>query len=439
MKATKQYYHIQILRALAVLMVIFFHLDSKLLPNGYLGVDIFFVISGFVITNSIINSYNKDNFTFLSFYTNRVKRLFPALFFVIITTCIFAFCIFTFNEYYSLKETRFWYTPLQISNFGFAFYRKSYWEAGDASIYLHTWSLGVEEQIYLVFPLILLGIYLVYKKEPKPIQFLFCILSLVSIYFFITINEQLSFYMPYTRAWEFLAGTIVFFIFNTKKVLQFKTKYLFLIFTILLVLLSYYGFTANKHHLPKSLEQLLLPIFNKHGIDFIYNKFLLIFLTICLSGLTILFGLTKQIKLNFFTKFFIHLGNLSYSLYLWHFPIIVFYKKLHITFTGIPANKVDYLIIFIIIYILSYFSYYFIENPLRKIKTNSRNKQILVLVTSITVMFLTSYFMYISTKYMLPYYKHTEDETFTAGLLSINHDKLSLKNMISVLKIQLCT
>ncbi|UQY80440.1 acyltransferase [Candidatus Hepatincola sp. Av] len=425
MHESKDYHHIQILRALAVFVVIIFHLNKDLLPNGYLGVDIFFVISGFVITNSIINSYNKGTFTFLSFYTNRVKRLFPALFVMIVITCIFAFSMFTSVEYHYLQETHFRYVPLQISNFAFAFYTKSYWDTGDKSIYLHTWSLGVEEQIYLVFPFILLGAYLIYKKEAKMMNFFLILLSLISIYFFITLNQQLAFYMPYTRAWEFLAGTIVFFIFQLIKNKPQHSTSLLILFSILLIIFLYYGFNFDKHILSQSPH---LSRLNSHLNKINFHQFLLCFFAVLLSGLVILYGLYKPIKINYFTNFFIHLGDLSYSLYLWHFPIIIFYKKLYLTITGNNINCIDYVIILIITYVFACLSYYLIENPFRRVKSNTMLQQVTILLISIITMVTLATFMHISSKFIRPYYDaKMEGVILQNAYNSISNKKARLK------------
>jgi len=417
MHESKNYHHIQILRALAVFVVIIFHLNKDLLPNGYLGVDIFFVISGFVITNSIINSYNKGTFTLLSFYTNRVKRLFPALFVVIFITCIFAFCMFTSIEYYSLKATHFWYVPLQISNFAFAFYNKSYWDIGDNSIYLHTWSLGVEEQIYLVFPFILLGAYLIYKKEAKMMNFFLIFLSLISIYFFITTNKQLAFYMPYTRVWEFLAGAIIYFLFQLIKNKSKHSTSLLILFSILLVIFLYYGFSFDKNILSQS----------PHLSTLNFHQLLMYICAVLLSGLVILYGLYNQIKRNYYTNFFIHLGDLSYSLYLWHFPIIIFYKKLYLTITGNNINGIDYVIILLITYICAYASYYFVENPFRRVKSNTKRKQIFLLCISVLLMVILSYFMHMSHRFMNPYYEKAESNNFHLAASYLANKKITLK------------
>ncbi|XWO13836.1 acyltransferase [Candidatus Hepatincola sp. Pdp] len=424
MPKSTNYYHIQILRALAVFVVIIFHLNKDLLPNGYLGVDIFFVISGFVITNSIINSYNKGTFTFLSFYTNRVKRLFPALFVVIVITCIFAFSMFTSVEYYYLKATYFWYVPLQISNFAFAFYNKSYWDTGDNSIYLHTWSLGVEEQIYLVFPFILLGAYLIYKKEAKMMNFFLILLSLISIYFFITMKPQIAFYMPYTRAWEFLAGTIIYFIFQTIKRKPKHNNSLLILFSILLILFLYFDFSFDKIILSHSPH---LSRLNSHLNKLNFNQFLLCIFAVLLSGLVILYGLYKPIKINYFTNFFIHLGDLSYSLYLWHFPIIIFYKKLYLTITGNNINGIDYVIILIITYVFACLSYYLIENPFRRVKSNTRLKQTTILLIAIGTMATLSYFMHISSRFIHSYYDAKEGVILQNAYNSISNKKARLK------------
>ena len=141
---------IDTLRAISVISVIFFHLDQSFFPNGYLGVDIFFVISGFVITKSIIKNIRNNKFSFLEFYFKRIKRILPVFLVVLLTTIIFASFIFLIADLKRFLESL-------ISSLGFVsnFYfwiTGGYFSTNDQlKPLLHIWSLSVEEQFYLFF------------------------------------------------------------------------------------------------------------------------------------------------------------------------------------------------------------------------------------------------------------------------------------------------
>ena len=145
---------IDTLRAISVVSVIIFHLDQTLFPNGYLGVDIFFVISGYVITKSILKGLNNNQFSFLNFYIKRIKRIFPVFLVVLLTTIIFAIFILLIADLNRFLESLISSLGL-VSNFYF-WITGGYFSTNDQlKPLLHIWSLSVEEQFYLFFPIFL--------------------------------------------------------------------------------------------------------------------------------------------------------------------------------------------------------------------------------------------------------------------------------------------
>ena len=150
---------IDTLRAISVISVIIFHLEQSYFPNGYLGVDIFFVISGYVITKSIIKDFSKDKFNFLEFYYKRIKRILPVFLIVLSSTFLFSLFIFLIADLNRFLESL-------LSSLGFVsnFYfwiTGGYFSTNDQlKPLLHIWSLSVEEQFYLFFPFFL---YLIFK------------------------------------------------------------------------------------------------------------------------------------------------------------------------------------------------------------------------------------------------------------------------------------
>ena len=154
---------IDTLRAISVISVIIFHLDKILFPNGFLGVDLFFVISGYVITNSISKSLKSKNFSFLNFYLKRARRILPALLLVLLTSLIIATVILLTADLKRFSESL-------LSSIGFVsnFYfwlTGGYFSTNDQlKPLLHLWSLAVEEQFYLFFPIFLFIIFKIFKK-----------------------------------------------------------------------------------------------------------------------------------------------------------------------------------------------------------------------------------------------------------------------------------
>ena len=145
--------HIQFLRAISVLMVFFYHLKLNYFENGFLGVDIFFVISVYVITARIFNEYKSNNkFNFLNFYLKRLKRIYPVLIFILST--IFILIIFFQPLDLFLNYPKIYlFSLFGISNFYYLFSEKDYFDTVFDDPFAHTWSLGIEEQFYIIFPI----------------------------------------------------------------------------------------------------------------------------------------------------------------------------------------------------------------------------------------------------------------------------------------------
>jgi len=202
------------LRALAVIAVIINHLNKDFLPSGYLGVDIFFVISGYVITSSLKKTKSKNVKEFLiSFYSRRIKRLFPALIiFIILTSLIVCFFISTPDAYLSTAKR----SLLGLSNI--TLYRGSwdyFAEAIELNPFAHTWSLGVEEQFYFLYPILIwvTGFGRKTKNGERNLSFLILFLtvcSLVSFIFFYSYDKSAAYYLMPFRFWEMAVGGLIF-------------------------------------------------------------------------------------------------------------------------------------------------------------------------------------------------------------------------------------
>ncbi len=334
--------HIDGLRALAVLSVILYHLNFYLFRSGFVGVDIFFVISGFLITANILKEISNGTFTIKIFYLKRMRRIFPTLLFVIILTTAAAYIILLPEDLFKYLSSAV-STLLYFSNvFFYHFYPSGYFSPRtDVLPLLHTWSLGVEEQFYIVWPFVLL---LAARLPIREKVFAFFVLFSISTGLFLHLHSHsLVFYMPFTRAWEFLCGALLCY-WNGK---VFFPKWLLEILSIIgiaVVALSIMIVSANKYPGFDSI----LPVLGAAIIIF--------------SGLAAKDQETfpSILKWVFCNPIAIVLGVLSYAAYLIHWPIIAYLNYLGIRFT----HHMDVLII-AVTFFLAFIVNKLIEQPLR--------------------------------------------------------------------------
>jgi peptidoglycan/LPS O-acetylase OafA/YrhL len=351
--------HIQGLRGLAVALVVLFHLDINYFHYGFLGVDIFFVISGYLITNILVSQYlDHSKIKLKEFYIKRIMRLFPALFFTVFLSTIAGIFILSELHAKELFQSSF-FAIISISNIFFL--RKSgYFDSSsELKPLLHTWSLGVEEQFYLIWPILII---ILISKFPKN-KILLIALSLISSYmlFFLFFNSSASFFLIPFRAYEFLIGGI-FSLILFKKSLSTQSSNL----------LSF-----------ASLSVLLASIFIFDGSE---NANPWVYLLVCISTISLILNSKSRItKLIFENKCITKLGDMSYSIYLVHWPIIVFYKYIY----GSSLSLIDISIIISIIFFFSFISYTYIENYFRDHKNRPRFKLKLTLASGAILVFIT--------------------------------------------------
>ena len=209
------------LRAVAVIPVIFFHAGFEIFSRGYLGVDIFFVISGYLITSLILREQNLGTFSIINFYERRARRIIPALF-LVMTVCIpFAIYLMQPDDLENFGQSL--VATTLISNNYLLYLTSGYWDlASEFKPLLHTWRLGVEEQYYILFPILML---LAWKAGLKIIFFSFVLLSSLSLINFYNLSSQdsfgfnnESFLLLRSRAWQILFGAIAaIFLFKFKE------------------------------------------------------------------------------------------------------------------------------------------------------------------------------------------------------------------------------
>lgn len=392
------------LRAISVLSVIFYHLDFTLFSGGYIGVDIFFTISGYLITSIIIFEKNKNNFSYTNFLNRRIRRIIPILILVIFFTLIVG-VIFSMPTDLNQITNSAIFSILFTSNFYFSIVGDVY---AAKSIILkplaHTWSLSIEEQYYIFFPLL----FIFFNKEKiLNILIIFIFLSL-SISFIIEKNyPHHNFYFTPSRVWELLLGCCI-------AILKFKNH-------------------AKKNDLLKDffctlgIILILIPIFFFKIETFSTLKS---FIPISGTCMILYYGYKNNWIISILSKiFFVKIGLLSYSLYLWHYPIISFFEKYNIFYYK-PILKI--IVFFVILLFISILFYFLVEKNFRskKIISNSKFYTILFFVLfSLSITFASIHFSnsFVS-RYMVGNYNLDNDNHYLKWLNSSKQIK-DFKNL----------
>ena len=324
------------LRAVAILPVIFFHAGISFFSGGYIGVDVFFVISGFLITHIILSELNDGRFSIRQFYERRARRILPALFTMLFVCLPFAWL---------------WMSPFQFKDFlqnlgSVIFFASNFILAGESGYFaaaaeemplLHTWSLAVEEQYYLFIPLILVFFWRFGIKWSFSIVSVMALGSLLLTHLMLEIDPTKNFYLLPTRAWELLVGSMCAFVVRGKP--QNPNSALASI-GLVLILVSVVYFDATT---PFPSFYTLLPVVG--------------------SALIILYASQKELVGKILSqKPFVWIGLISYSAYLWNQPLFAFYR---VRFPG-EESDITLITLSIAALIISYFSWRFIEMPFRK-------------------------------------------------------------------------
>jgi peptidoglycan/LPS O-acetylase OafA/YrhL len=333
------------LRAIAVLAVVAFHFEAPAIFGGFVGVDIFFVISGYLITGIIQSEVKSGTFSFARFYERRVRRLLPALYAMVALTAIPSFHYLLTSE--RLEFFRSVAAVLTFtSNFFFWFQTGYFDHAAVEKPLLHTWSLAVEEQFYLALPLLLWGLlrFVRNRRAALPVALSAAALAsfALSLWLMNTDRSANAFFMSPPRAWEFLIGGMVavdgFPVLRNLRLRQITR-------TIALVLLA-------------------IPIFSlRQGPGFPGVNALLP----CIGAAVFIWSgvgvptLTRS-RYSFLNviKFF---GQISYSLYLWHWPLFTFAR---FSKTSLVLDPLDKAALFAATVAISYLSWRFVEQPFRR-------------------------------------------------------------------------
>lgn len=289
------------LRGIAVLGVLLFHLNIGVFKGGYVGVDIFFVLSGFLITHLIMDNLRSGQFSLPRFYARRARRILPALLATVVISLMIGFLLFTPQHFERLARSSI-YVSLAVPNL-FFLSESGYFDV--EAIYkplLHTWTLGVEEQFYFVWPLILL---LVYKLKQSLIPVTFVLLGMVSLSFsevLLESNSNLSFYLMPFRAFEFCLGAVLIWMMRFQPNSRWIGELTFLAGLGLMVAPMIFFDEAT----PFPGVWALIP---------------------CVGAALVIYS-GRELHVGFLLRNAIltGIGRISYSLYLVHWPFIVFYR-----------------------------------------------------------------------------------------------------------------
>ncbi|MGX7068391.1 acyltransferase family protein [Gemella bergeri] len=348
------------LRAIAVLVVIIYHIDVNYLPGGFLGVDLFFVLSGYLISSLIIKEYKKTGtLNLYNFYIRRARRLLPAVYFMITVVLII---ITLFNGVLLNKshlDAVFGY--IYTSNWWYIFHKLNYFDSfGSQSPFKHLWSLAIEEQFYIFFPLI----FLIFNRKKKNNDnnykinknFKYIVLGLISISLIVHIllfdinNVSRIYFGTDTRAFSLLVGVMGAILYPMEKLSEkvtLKENRLYSLISLISI-----------------ISLIVVMLYTSEYNIWLYRGGFLLVAVLCL---VVIISTGRQH--TFMSKILsfkpiVFIGKISYSLYLWHFPILVLTTPV----SEIGSPKIFYVILRIVLtFIVATASYILIETPIRKL------------------------------------------------------------------------
>lgn len=334
------------LRALAVIPVLIYHAFPEFVPGGFFGVDIFFVISGYLISGIIFRSVSIGTFSYLDFYQKRIRRIIPNL----ITLCLFVLIVGFFvllpREYENLGQ-HIVSSGLFVQNFRLLSEVGYFTEDALRKPLLHLWSLAVEEQFYIFFPILIAVLWKLFKSK-RLIGILVICITLASLVASFFVEKGFGFYFPLTRFWEIGAGIIVAYletygIADYSKISQSIRSFLSVLALSVLIWLFFFYKTSMPHPGGVTLVPVLASV-----------------ILICAHPNALVNRTLLSLKPMTFV------GLISYSLYLWHWPLLCF------LFICLPESGISItykLLALLISFLLATLIYKYVENPLRRMKS----------------------------------------------------------------------
>lgn len=349
------------LRAIAVLPVIFYHAGFVFFSGGYIGVDVFFVISGYLITTIMIKDLELERFSLVSFYERRVRRILPALYFLLVFTTIVAIVVYLPRDLLDYFKSLF---SVIVYGSNIFFWLDADYFATDSDLLplLHTWSLSVEEQFYLLFPLLLASLFRFGTTVVYGVIGSIVIVSLTVSIWAGVVNPEMSFYLLPSRAWELGVGCMGALYHRHHGQLS-KSRYADAIGMIGLMMI------ATSIHL------------FDHQTDFpSYNALLPTIGTVLLLLFT---DERTRVGRILGSKMLVGIGLVSYSAYLWHHPLFAFARYLNVG----PLSTAQYAVLIAITMVLAYMSWKFVEAPFRD-KHHIGSKSIWTMAGATSILFV---------------------------------------------------
>ena len=318
-----------LLRILAAVSVLLYHSDYDTFKYGYLGVDIFLVISGYLMTDISIRLYHSHSFSILSFYFNRIRRIVPQVLLMLsITTVIGYFFLdpFSYEEFAKAAAS----TLMFVANFYFDANTNYFALDANFAPLIHMWSLSLEEQYYLLFPIFILFAL----RNTSLVTRVFIIIFVLSLAYYsilLAIESRSAFYMLPARVWEFIFGSIV--------ALHAVRMY---VIAIALMFVT-------------SIFILLFDVMNMLNL-----------ITVSLAGSLLFFGKRFDYVAN---KYILLFANLSFGIYIWHQPIFAFFRYQ----TNAQVSGYSLVVLTFITLLVAYLAYFFVERPIRESASVSRH------------------------------------------------------------------
>jgi len=349
------------LRAIAVMSVILNHAGISLFSGGYIGVDIFFVISGYLITTILIREIDTHEFSIARFYERRIRRIYPALFTTLFFTLIAASILYNAQSFMAFSKSMV-ATTFFFSNIHF-WTEVGYFD-GEAQLkpLLHTWSLAVEEQYYIFFPLLVMLIGRYFRSKMSHILTGIALLSFSWNIYELQHDPSGAFYFAHLRAWELLIGSVL-----ALNPISINAK------PVIRTILSLVGLGMITAPIFLYSENTVFPGFAA-AIPAFGTAFIIY------SGIKSPTFINKLLSL----PPFVFVGQISYSLYLWHWPITVF-----ATYYAIEKlTRPERILLLVVIFIISTLSWQFIEKPFRT--KSPRTKKYAVFLYAVTIMSVTA-------------------------------------------------
>jgi peptidoglycan/LPS O-acetylase OafA/YrhL len=403
------------LRAVAVLAVIGFHAFPAWIRGGFIGVDVFFVISGYLISTILLTGMERDSFRFSQFYIRRIRRIFPALI-VVLLACIVAGWLVLFSIEYMALGKHVAGSAAFVSNFVLWNEAGYFDKAAATKPLLHIWSLGIEEQFYIVWPLLL---YLVWKRKAATLALLLLLLVFSFTFNVLSSDPAADFYSPLMRFWELMAGAVLAY-------LSLHWGDLAKIFRQLpRPALQIIGGGAAPESVTRNVTAVigvLLIVATVLMVDET-KKFPGWWALLPVAGTCLLIAVGPNTWIGnrvLATKMLVAVGLISYPLYLWHWPLLSFIRIVN----GRAPSVIAAAVAIVLSFALAWLTYWLVEKPLRFGKSASAKAAVLLVVMA--AVGLAGYFTYANGGFA---FRNPGAEDLVAAAQDYEHvDKLTLGN-----------